>query len=263
MEVSWPRADPAGTGASRTGPAGAGPHPDTQALTAALRHEAEQLFLEGARRVQLCVDAADRSGRSAALRAGFRQEGLRRSAWARSDGTFGDALDFARLAHDDVAGPGSFSAVMNSALPRKRVIAHVLFRDDADRVLLCETTFKIDWELPGGIVEPLEPPRVGAEREIVEELGVPLPVGRLLVCDWMPPYLGWEDAVELIFDGGRLDEESLDTFELGSFEIVQTRFCTLEEAGALLTPLARRRLALACTVADGASPTYTEDGRTV
>lgn len=248
-EVSWVR------------PVEASPPVDTADLTVALRRETEELFLEGARRVQLAIDVDDRGGRSAALRAGFRQEGVRRSAWPRPDGTFGDAVDFARLASDDVAGPGSFSALMNSALPRKRVIAHVLFRDDADRVLLCETTFKIDWELPGGIVEPLEPPRVGAEREIVEELGVPLPVGRLLVCDWMPPYLGWEDAIELIFDGGRLDEESLETFELGSFEIVQARFCTLDEAATLLTPLAHRRLTLACAVADGASPTYTEDGR--
>lgn len=236
---------------------------DAAALTVALRRETEEQFLEGARRVQLAVSADDRPGRSAALRAGFRQEGVRRSVWPGADGSHGDAVDFARLAVDDVAGPGSFSAIMNSALPRKRVIAHVLFRDDLDRVLLCETTFKIDWELPGGIVEPLEPPRVGAEREIVEELGTPLPVGRLLVCDWMPPYLGWEDAVELIFDGGRLDEEAVGAFELGTFEIVQTRFCTLAEAAALVTPLAHRRLTLACGVADGASPTYTEDGRTL
>ena len=58
---------------------------------------------------------------------------------------------------------------MNSALPRKRVIAHVLIRDEQGRVLLCETQFKADWELPGGIVEPLESPRVGAVREVLEE----------------------------------------------------------------------------------------------
>ena len=53
---------------------------------------------------------------------------------------------------------------MNSALPRKRLIAHVLIRDDQGRVLLCETQFKPDWELPGGIVEPGESPRLGAVR---------------------------------------------------------------------------------------------------
>ena len=63
---------------------------------------------------------------------------------------------------------------MNSALPRKRLIAHVLIRDDEGRVLLCETQFKPDWELPGGIVEPGESPRLGAIREVREELGVDL-----------------------------------------------------------------------------------------
>jgi 8-oxo-dGTP pyrophosphatase MutT (NUDIX family) len=32
----------------------------------------------------------------------------------------------------------------------------------------------VDWELPGGIVEPLEPARLGAAREVREELGVDL-----------------------------------------------------------------------------------------
>ena len=51
-------------------------------------------------------------------------------------------------------GRDGFSGVMNTVLPKKRLIAHVLIRDPAGRVLLCETQFKRDWELPGGIVEP-------------------------------------------------------------------------------------------------------------
>ena len=136
------------------------------------------------------------------LRAGFRWEGLRREAIKLPDGSYGDVAIFARLADDLVGGPTGFSGVMNSAPPRKRLIAHVLMRDDQGRVLLCETQFKADWELPGGIVEPSESPRIGAMREVREELGVDLDIGRLLIVDWMPPYLGWDDAIEMIFDGG-------------------------------------------------------------
>ena len=82
-----------------------------------------------------------------------------------------------------VGGADGFSGVMNSALPRKRVIAHVLIRDRSGRVLLCETRFKPDWELPGGIVEQYETPRAGAAREVAEELGIELAVGRLLVVE--------------------------------------------------------------------------------
>ena len=169
---------------------------------------------------------------------------------------------YARLADDQVTGPSGFSGVMNSALPRKRLIAHVLIRDHLGRVLLCETRFKADWELPGGIVEPLEPPRLGAAREVVEELGVDRPIGPLLVADWMPPYLGWEDAIELIFDGGLVTADELTGFVLQPSEIKQVRLCTLDEAAELVTPLAHRRL----TVATGLRPgefAYLEDGSPV
>jgi hypothetical protein len=39
--------------------------------------------------------------------------------------------------------------VMNLALRRKRLIAHVLMRDEQDRVPLYETQFKEDWERRG------------------------------------------------------------------------------------------------------------------
>lgn len=140
---------------------------------------------------------------------------------------------------------------MNTALPRKRLIAHVLMRDAAGRILLCETRFKIDWELPGGIVEDDESPRVGAIREVREELGVDRPLGRLLAVDWMPAYLGWDDALELIFDGGLVGEEDLAGFTLQPSEIAAVRLLTLEQARPLLTPLSARRLAAITGLADG------------
>ena len=84
------------------------------------------------------------------------------------------------------------------------MIAHVLLTDTAGRVCLVDTVFKDDWELPGGIVDPFESPKQGARRELMEELSLDATPGRLLVVDWLGPYLGWEDALELIFDGGTL-----------------------------------------------------------
>ena len=227
-----------------------------QALAAAAD---DALAGQGLRRLQAVVPGSDRSARRALLRAGFRQEGVQREAVARPGGGHDDLYLFARLAVDQVGGPHGFSGVMNSTLPRKRLIAHVLLRDDEGRVLLCETQFKPDWELPGGIVEPGESPRLGAIREVTEELGVTWPVGRLLVADWMPPYLGWEDAIEMIFDGGRVTEAELAEFVLQPSEIRRVKLCTLDEAAELVTPLAHRRLSLAA----GLGPdqmAYTEDG---
>jgi 8-oxo-dGTP diphosphatase len=229
-------------------------------LEEALRAAADDALLgQRLRRVQAAVPGEDRLARRAMLRAGFRQEGVQREAVIRADGSVDDLYLFARLAGDLVQGPSWFSGVMNSALPRKRLIAHVLLTDDRGRVLLCETQFKADWELPGGIVEPGESPRLGAIREVREELGVDWPVGRLLVADWMPPYLGWEDAIEMIFDGGLVRAGQLDQFVLQASEIRQVRLCTVAEAAELVTPLAHRRLAVAAALGPN-EIAYLEDG---
>jgi 8-oxo-dGTP pyrophosphatase MutT (NUDIX family) len=234
-----------------------------EALERAVRVAAEDILVgEGLRRIEISVPAGEPGARRAVLRAGFRLEGVRRQVLEMSDGSYADLCLFARLASDEVGGSHGFSSVMNSALPKKRLIAHVLMRDVQDRVLLCETQFKEDWELPGGIVEPLEPPRLGAAREVREELGIDLEIGRLLVVDWMPPYLGWDDAIEMIFDGGVVAEGDLAYWSLQPTEIKAVALTDLSTASQLLTPLAFRRLSLAV----GLGPdemAYTEDGRTV
>jgi 8-oxo-dGTP diphosphatase len=231
-------------------------------LERALRAAADDLLVgRGLRRVEIWVPAHDPLARRAALRSGFRLEGVRRQVLELPDGSYADLCLFARLTSDQVGGTHGFSSVMNSALPKKRLIAHVLMRDVDDRLLLCETQFKKDWELPGGIVEPLEPPRLGAAREVREELGIDLEVGRLLVVDWMPPYLGWDDAIEMIFDGGMVTENDLAQWSLQPAEIKAVALVDLPTARELVTPLAFRRLSLAVALRPD-EMAYTEDGRT-
>jgi 8-oxo-dGTP pyrophosphatase MutT (NUDIX family) len=238
-------------------------HLDSESLQQALSAAADDALAgRGLRRLEVAVPAPDPGTRRAVLRSGFRLEGVRRQAVNPGEGAYADVWLFARLSSDQVGGPHGFSGVMNSTLPRKRLIAHVLIRDPAGRVLLCDTYFKHDWELPGGIVEPGEPPRHGAIREVREELGIDLPLGPLLVTDWLPPYLGWDDALEMIFDGGQLGESDLPNLVLQPTEIRQVRFCTLDEAAALLTPLAHRRLSVAARLERGRFA-YLEDGRVV
>ncbi|HZL74817.1 MAG TPA: NUDIX hydrolase [Propionibacteriaceae bacterium] len=231
-------------------------------LEQTLRAAAEDAFVDrGLRRLEVTLPAEDLIARRAVLRSGFRLEGIRRQAVERPDGSYSDVCLFARLASDQVHGPHGFSGVMNSALPKKRLIAHVLLRDRQGRVLLCETQFKPDWELPGGIVEPYETPRQGAIREVTEELGITLAVGRLLVVDWMPPYLGWDDAIEMIFDGGIVSEDDLAAWSLQPTEIKRVALVDLDTAAGLVTAIAHRRLVLAASLGPE-EMAYTEDGRT-
>lgn len=220
----------------------------------------DALIARELRRVEVALPSGDVVGRRALQRAGFRLEGIRRQAHALPDGTFVDVVLYARLASDLVYGPGGFTGVMNSVLPRKRLIAHALLTDPWDRVCLLETTFKDDWELPGGIVNPSESPRDGAVREIDEELSLQLEVGRVLVVDWLAPYLGWEDAVELIFDAGALTPEQVDAIVPDPVEVRAVHWLAADKAADRMAPFARGRLlaAVACRVGGGTQ--YLERG---
>ncbi len=77
----------------------------------------------------------------------------------------------------------------------------------------------------------------------------------------MPPYLGWDDAVEMIFDGGKVAENHLAYWSLQPTEIKAVALVDLARASRLLTPLAFRRLSLAVALGPN-EMAYTEDGRT-
>ena len=77
----------------------------------------------------------------------------------------------------------------------------MLVRDHDDRVLLCNLTYKQDWDLPGGVVEVHESPRPAVARELEEELALDIKAGGLLLTDWLPSWSGWDDALCLVFDG--------------------------------------------------------------
>lgn len=218
------------------------------------------LIARGLRRIEAALPAADVAGRRALQRAGFRLEGMRREAYRGEDGDYVDVALYARLASDLVYGPGGFTGVMNSVLPRKRLIAHVLLTDPWDRVCLLDTTFKNDWELPGGIVNPFESPRDGAVREIEEELGLHLQVGRVLVVDWLAPHLGWEDALELVFDAGRLTEEQLAQIVPDPMEVREVHWLAPDKAADKMAPFARGRMLAAVACRLGGGTQYLERG---
>jgi hypothetical protein len=52
----------------------------------------------------------------------------------------------------------AYLAEGNARQARKRVSADILLRDQRDRILLVDPTYKPDWDLPGGMAEANEPP---------------------------------------------------------------------------------------------------------
>lgn len=213
--------------------------------------------LSDTERVEVLVDPDDTDGQRTALLSGLRREGLLRGF---VDGA--DRFLYARLATDDPPERGDgFRALLNSYLPRKRAITQMLIRDGEGRVLLCQLTYKQDWDLPGGVVEVGESPRDAASREVEEELALTIPTGELLLTDWLPPWRGWDDAVCLIWDGGVHDASVLDAVVKQAREIKDVRFCTVAEVRELATDFTARRVEAALQRVDGRGPAYTESGR--
>lgn len=214
---------------------------------AALRAAVDAALTGGAHRVEVLVPAGDPATVRTAARAGMRREGLLRGVAGPSPA--GDRVLLARLPGD--AAPGTregFSAVLDTTMPVKRVIAQGLLRDRDGRVLLCETTYKRDWDLPGGIVDPDEAPSDTVAREVREELGVDLRVGRLLVLSWLPRYLGWSDAVQCVYDLGTHDADVVDTLTIAAGEIRAVHWAAAPERCA---PYERTVIEAACSVGPG------------
>ncbi|MBM6405669.1 NUDIX hydrolase [Phycicoccus sp. CSK15P-2] len=149
-------------------------------------------------------------------------------------------------------------AILNARLPKKRNIAQGLLRDPEGRVLLCELTYKPEWDLPGGVVDPGEPPASTVVREISEELGLDVAVRGLVAVNWLPPWRGWDDAHLFLFDLGVLDVE-LDPARFLPREIVDAHWVAPGETARHVAPYTARMLESVAEWEPG-STLYLEDG---
>jgi len=149
------------------------------------------------------------------------------------------------------------------SLNRKRVAAGVLYRDTHRRVLLVETSYKTEWDIPGGSVEADEPPWVTAVREVREELGLDRPLGRLLVIDFMPTDGVMPEGMAFVWDGGVLSDDEFAGLTLTDPEIKSVKFCTLPEVAALVRPRMVGRIEAALRGVDAEAIVLCESGRPV
>ena len=135
-------------------------------------------------------------------------------------------------------------------------------RDDRDRVLLCQLTYKEDWDLPGGVSEVGESPAETAGREVQEELGLTIAVGDLLCLDWLPAWSGWDDALCLVFDGGVHDGTLISRATFEDREIRSAEFCTLDQVRERCRDFTARRVAAALDALEKGT-VYLESGVTL
>lgn len=149
------------------------------------------------------------------------------------------------------------------SLNRKRVAAGVVFRDGQQRVLMVETSYKTDWDIPGGAVEADEPPWTTARREVLEELGLDRSLGTLLVIDYIPTRGVMPEGMAFLWDGGVLTDDEQKSITLTDPEILSARFCTAEEIATRVRPEMGGRIAAALVALERGTLSLCEDGHLI
>lgn len=139
-----------------------------------------------------------------------------------------------------------------------RVAAGALFYDGSE-ILLVKPTYKRSWDIPGGYVEPGESPWEACRREVREELGLSIEVGRLLVVDWAPQPSDGEKIL-FVFDGGRLTHEQLAAIRVDGEELSSFQFVPVDEIVEVVTDRLTRRLTASLEAAKSGHTLYLEQG---
>lgn len=146
----------------------------------------------------------------------------------------------------------------NARQARKRVAADVLIRDSVGRVLVVDPTYKEGWDLPGGMIEANESPTAGALRELGEELGLTLAIGRPLVVEWVGAHGPWDDQIVFVFDGGVLPDASCGNIVIRDPEIGRWQFSEVNAVRQDMRDHVWRRLSAAVEAAGSGETRYLE-----
>ncbi|MEO8519696.1 MAG: NUDIX hydrolase [Dermatophilaceae bacterium] len=226
----------------------------TRAVRLLIRYAFDEL---GLHRVAAHAEPGNRTSLGIAFRVGLRREGIVRDAqqWR---GERRDYVQLARLATDpEPSSGGGFIEVLNAGLPTKRVIAQGLIRNSANEILLCELTYKQEWDLPGGVVDPRESPAHAVVREILEEMQMKVSPRSLAAVNWLAPWRGWDDAMLFVFDLG-VDDDAITRARLEPRELRSLHWCSLDEVERRAAPYVTRMLRRLAQQREGTA--YLEDG---
>jgi len=229
----------------------------TRAVRLFVRYAFEEL---GLHRVVAYAEPDDQASLRIAGRAGLRREGIVRAARVAREhgGERRDHVLLARLATDPEPTSGEgFIGVLNAGLPTKRAIAQGLIRNSVDEILLCELTYKQEWDLPGGVVDPHESPAHAIVRELREELDVEASPRSLVAVNWLPRWRAWDDAILFVFDLG-VDDEMIARARLEPREVRSLHWCTLDQVEGRAAPYVTRMLRRLAQQTEGTA--YLEDG---
>ena len=131
-------------------------------------------------------------------------------------------------------------------LPKKRIATGAILRNKNGEILAVKQMRSNSWVMLGGTVESGESPRAACIREIQEEVGLEVPIGRLLCVDYNSETDAGHphESIKFVFDGGIISEREIKSIRVQDGEIAEYGFFSRDEALAHVRqhgePLARR-----------------------
>lgn len=123
-------------------------------------------------------------------------------------------------------------------------VACAFFTDGEGRALLVRANGRGHWQFVGGMVDRGEAPHEACAREIKEEIGFDVPIGDLLVLDYVPDHQFIPAPMSIyVFDGGVIDDPS--SIRLQATELEEFGFFAPDRAASLFAEGHRERVGLA------------------
>lgn len=167
-----------------------------------------------------------------------------------------------RMSVDGIDEPVSRELIDYCAgLPGVVVGASMVLRDRRGRLVVVDPGYKPGLDLPGGMAEAGESPHEAAGREVREELGLDLAVGRLLaVCTTSAATFG-RVVLDFVFAGPTLTDEQVAVLAPADAELRAVYVLTPDEALPRFPGRTRRRVSVALEAEASGSCLYVVDGR--
>ena len=136
---------------------------------------------------------------------------------------------------------------------QKRIAVGALIFNKKNQLLVVKPIYKDSWLVVGGMVESSESLTEALKREIKEETGLDLKIGRLICVDYGSSD---NDSVNFIFECGAVENDI--KIICPKNEIEEYKFVSREEALSLLGPKGVRRLTPTFNALDNNTTVYME-----
>ena len=120
-------------------------------------------------------------------------------------------------------------------------VACAFFTDPEGRALLVRANGRDHWQFVGGMVDRGEAPHEACAREVKEEIGLDVPIGDLLLLDYVPDHQFIPAPMTIfLFDGGVIEDPC--SISLQAEELEEFAFVPPDQAGALFAEGHRERV---------------------